>query len=86
MEYHLSYHPKIKNDFLELDKIMRHRINEAMLKKLKNYPIEYGVYLSGILHPHLKLRIGAYRVVYRVDEKKKEVYVLAVGERKDKIR
>jgi mRNA interferase RelE/StbE len=40
--------------------------------------------LSGNLTDFRKLRVGDYRVVYQVREKRVVVYVLAVGLRRDK--
>ena len=47
-------------------------------------PLEFGAPLSGNLADFRKLRIGDYRVVYQVREKKVVVFVLAIGPRRDK--
>lgn len=53
-------------------------------KKLTTAPDQYGAPLSHNLKNFRKLRIGDYRVVYRIVEKKVIVFVLAVGPRRDK--
>jgi mRNA interferase RelE/StbE len=44
----------------------------------------FGDPLTGNLAGFRKLRVGDYRVVYQVQDKKVVVYVLAVGPRRDK--
>lgn len=83
MSYSFSYHPKVKQDFLEIDPVLSTMIQKTMIEKLSSYPLHYGEYLHGQLHPYRKLRVGDYRIVYRVYEKKIVVYVIAVGNRRD---
>ena len=52
--------------------------------KLTKAPLQFGASLSGNLANFRKLRIGDYRVVYQVKEKKVIVFVLAIGIRRDK--
>jgi mRNA interferase RelE/StbE len=39
--------------------------------------------LSGVLHNRFRYRVGDWRVVYRVDEKDKQVIILVIAYRSD---
>jgi len=45
-------------------------------------PIKYGFYLRGSLKGYRKLRVGDWRVIYRVVDDK-EIRIIAIGNRKD---
>jgi len=51
---------------------------------LTKAPEKFGALLSNNLKNFWKLRIGDFRVVYQVFNKKLIVFVLAVGPRRDK--
>lgn len=50
-------------------------------KKLTSDPAQYGEALHGDLGGYLKLRVSGFRVVYRIEEERVWVLVLAVGKR-----
>ena len=78
----LRYHPRVPSD--DLSKIpvqARQRIARAIEARLTTSPEHFGVPLKGSLHGFWKLRIGDYRVVFKVDAN--DVWILAVLHRKD---
>lgn len=56
---------------------------KAIDKKLKIDPLQYGDRLHRSLHPLFKLRSGDVRIVYRVEEETRQVFILAIGNRRD---
>lgn len=84
MIWTVIYHHDIEEDLLSLGPAMARRIVRAIESKLTRSPLDLGTPLSGNLADFRKLRVGNCRVVYRVFEKRVEVYVLAVGPRRDK--
>jgi len=70
-----------KEDLRDMDGAIKRRILKE-LKKLQIAPKEYGLPLRGELHGFYKLRVGDYRVVYRVDEEKKYVICLIIQHRR----
>ena len=58
------------------------RIENAIKKRLIINPIKYGFYLHGSLKGYRKLRVGDWRVIYRVINDK-EIRIIAIGNRKD---
>jgi len=43
--------------------------------------IKYGYYLRGSLKGYRKLRVGDWRIIYRIIDK--EIRIIAIGNRKD---
>jgi len=84
MSWSVIYHQNVEEDLLSLGPAMARRIVKAIDAKLTQSPLDFGVPLSGNLTGFRKLRVGDCRVVYRVIESQVEVYVLAVGPRRDK--
>lgn len=84
MSWTVIYHQDVEEDFLSLGSAMARRIVKAIDTKLTQSPLSFGATLSGDLSGFRKLRVGDCRVVYRVYERRVEVYVLAVGPRRDK--
>jgi mRNA interferase RelE/StbE len=84
MVWSIYYHPEVAEDLESVGHSAARRIMRAIDSKLLNAPLEFGAPLSGNLANFRKLRIGDYRVVYQVREKKVVVFVLAIGPRRDK--
>jgi mRNA-degrading endonuclease RelE of RelBE toxin-antitoxin system len=59
------------------------RILRAIKKKLSEGPGDFGSPLGGGLKGFWKLKVGAYRVIYRIFEKEKLVDVALVGFRRN---
>jgi mRNA interferase RelE/StbE len=67
MPFELRYHPDVKsNDIPLLDAKMRTRIKKAIETRLSTAPQQYGEPLRKTLHGYWKLRVGDYRVVFKI--------------------
>lgn len=84
MSWDILYHKDVDDDLKSVGPSAAGRIIKTIDKKLTTAPDQYGIPLSHNLKNFRKLRIGDYRVVYRIVEQKVIVYVLAVGPRRDK--
>lgn len=84
MTWDILYHKDVDDDLKSVGPSAASRIIKIINKKLTAAPDQYGIPLSHNLKNFRKLRIGDYRVVYRIVEQKVIVYVLAVGPRRDK--
>ena len=79
----IKYHPRVKSDDIpRLSSNIAVRIENAIRGRLIVNPIKYGFYLRGSLKGYRKLRVGNWRVIYRVVDDK-EIRILAIGNRKD---
>ena len=81
MEYQPIYHQDIPHDLAEISGNIKGRIRRAIEARLLIDPVSYGLPLRKSLHGHRKLRVGDYRIIYRIHGK--EVIILKIGHRKD---
>lgn len=82
MSYTLRYHPAVRDDDLpKISAEARRRIGRLIQARLGTDPARFGAPLTGSLRGYWKLRVGDYRVVFKVAGR--EVWILAVLHRKD---
>ena len=81
MPFTILYHPDVKSiDIPLIDARMRERIRKAIETRLMAAPQDYGTPLRKTLAGYWKLRVGDYRVVFRIG--KSTVHVLGIRHRK----
>lgn len=83
--YEIIYHPLVAEDFKKILKHDLRKIIAAILKKLRIDPFAYGKALSGELKGYFRLRVGQYRVIYRIEKERVVVEIIKIGIRKDLI-
>ncbi len=78
--YIITYHPLVvRDDIPRIDVLHRRKIKESIERKLTIHPDIFGVPLRRSLKGHRKLRVGDYRVVFRIE--RKDVRILAIMHR-----
>ena len=81
MGFTIRYHPLVKDkDLPQINNRMKSRIKRAIETRLATEPQSYGEPLRKTLKGYWKLRVGDYRVVYKMSAR--EVTVLAIVHRK----
>ncbi|MBI5196428.1 MAG: type II toxin-antitoxin system RelE/ParE family toxin [Nitrospirae bacterium] len=81
MPFELKYHPDVKAvDIPLLDEKIKKRIKTAIEIRLTAAPHQYGEPLRKTLKGYWKLRVGDYRVVYKIAHG--EVRILGIIHRK----
>ena len=81
MPFELKYHLDVKSvDIPLLDARLRTRIKNAIKTRLMTAPHLYGEPLRKTLRGYWKLRVGDYRVVFKIVEV--EVWILGIIHRK----
>jgi mRNA interferase RelE/StbE len=82
VSYTLRYHPAVRTDDLpKISSEARRRIARLIEARLGTEPARFGAPLSGSLRGYWKLRVGDYRVVFKVTWR--AVWILAVVHRRD---
>ena len=81
MPYHLFYHPGISRDVSLLPANIKNRIRRAIEERLAVDPLRFGDPLKRSLQGYRKLRVGDYRVIYRIEQE--NVVILKIGHRKE---
>jgi len=82
--WEIIYHKDVDADLRSVGPAAARRIMLTINEKLTSAPEKFGVSLSSNLKNFRKLRIGDFRVVYQVANKKVIVFILAIGPRRDK--
>ena len=81
MPFALRYHPSVKEtDIPALNARMKKRIRNAIETRLTSEPQKYGEPLRKTLKGYWKLRVGDYRVVFKIVGQ--EVWILGIIHRK----
>jgi mRNA interferase RelE/StbE len=82
MRYDLIYHPDVlKEDLRHIPANIKARIRKAIETRLLKDPVLYGQPLRHSLKGHRKLRIGDWRIIYRIEHF--TIIVLMIGNRRD---
>lgn len=82
MNWRAIYHPDVeKEDIPKIPKNLQERIKRAIELRLLSDPVLAGRPLRRSLKGHRKLRVGDYRVIYRIEGS--EVVILIIGHRKE---
>jgi mRNA interferase RelE/StbE len=77
----VRYHPDVREvDLPRINARMQERIRRAIESRLMTAPQEYGLPLRKSLGGYWKLRVGDYRIVFKVEGG--IVHVLAIRHRK----
>jgi mRNA interferase RelE/StbE len=80
--YKLRYHPYVKEkDLTKINEIMKKRIRIAIEKRLMVDPVKYGEPLRKTLKGYRRLRVGDYRIVYKIEQE--DMIILGICHRKD---
>jgi mRNA-degrading endonuclease RelE of RelBE toxin-antitoxin system len=73
----------VSRDIPSLSKSAKTLILKAIEERLMVDPISFGKPLRYTLKGYRRLRVGRYRIVYKIDEKRRTVIVNAIDHRKD---
>ncbi|EKD70303.1 MAG: hypothetical protein ACD_46C00575G0003 [uncultured bacterium] len=73
----------VDEDIIALPKLAKRQIQKAIEERLTVDPIGFGKPLRFSLKGHRRLRVGDYRVVYRIEVENNSVLVIAIKHRKD---
>ena len=81
MEYNLIYHPDVKKvDLPKIDAKNKSMIKRAIEERLTTSPEVYGKPLRRSLKGYWKLRVGIFRIVFRIAGQ--DIRILAIIDRK----
>ena len=84
LKWNLVFTPEVKDDFKRLDRSLQKRINERLNWLQNNFDEIIPSALGGEWRGFFKLRIGDWRVIYKV-EWNKNLIIIYIINRRDKI-
>ena len=73
----------VDHDIPSLTSAVRDRIRRAIESKLMTDPLHFGKPLRDSLSGHRSLRVGDYRVLYRLAHEERAVHIVAIAHRRD---
>lgn len=79
-EFRIYYQPLVYEDIAGINRTNLIRIEKAIGQKLATSPQTYGLPLRGTLKKYWKLRVGDYRVIFKM--KPQIITVLLIAHRK----
>ena len=81
MAYRLIYHTDVKNtDLAKIDNKNKAMIKRAIKERLSTQPEKYGSPLQRTLKGYWKLRVGDYRVIFKISGY--DILILGIMNRK----
>jgi len=83
VEYRVRYlEVVVRKHIPALPPTVKARIKRAIEERLATDPISFGKPLQYSLKGHRRLRVGDYRIIYRIDTQTNTVIVVAIKHRK----
>ena len=73
----------VEDDIPSLPKVIREQVKKAIEQRLTQDPVGLGKPLRYSFVGHRRLRVGDYRIVYRIDHQKRTVIIVAIKHRKE---
>ena len=78
MTYEIIYVDKaVKDDIPKISGLYKDRVKKAIETKLITEPDLFGKPLRRSLRGYLKLRVGDYRIIFRIENKKVKIFAIA---------
>lgn len=80
--FEIIYHPDVAaKDLPKIASDIKSRIKKSIEEKLRSAPQEFGAPLRRTLKGYWKLRVGDYRVIYKIEGR--TVIVFRIGHRRE---
>lgn len=80
--YKIEYGEDVEESLEKIPKNIRERIKKGIEQRLSTAPFDYGKPLEGQWKGHRRLRVGDYRVIYKIFEEKIVVFIVEIDHRK----
>ncbi|QOD38195.1 type II toxin-antitoxin system RelE family toxin [Candidatus Wolbachia massiliensis] len=84
--YTIKYLKSIRKDTSAFPKSVKLRIKNAINGRIVTDPISNGETLKGKFKGHWKLKIGSYRIIYRINTAERIVTITSIKHRKESYR
>ena len=81
-QFDIFYHPDVaQKDLPRISADQKQRIRRAIEQKLAFFPHEFGAPLRHTLKGYWKLRVGDWRIIYKIEGK--NLTILRIGHRRE---
>ena len=77
VNFEIHYHDHVvKEDIPKLSSLLKQQIKTAIEQKLTNHPELFGKPLRQSLNGYRKLRVGDYRIIFRIEKKNVKIFMI----------
>lgn len=77
MRFEIVYHQDVvRDDIPKLDVFIKKKIRRAIEEKLFENPDVFGKPLRRSVKGYRKLRVGDYRIIFRIEKKKVKIFII----------
>lgn len=73
----------VNEDIPDLPKNAKRQVQKAIEERLTVDPVGFGKPLRYSLKGHRRLRVGDYRIIYRIEAEDNQVLIIAIKHRKN---
>ena len=78
LAFEIVYHLEVvREDIPRIGEVWRSKIKSAIEEKLVTHPDVYGKPLRRSLRGYRKLRVGDYRIIFRIDGARIKIFAIA---------
>jgi mRNA interferase RelE/StbE len=81
IEFEIELNEIAQRQFLDLDPVVRDRLDRFLATGVARNPRRIGKALQGPLKGYWRYRLGHYRIICRIEDDTRRVVVVAVGHR-----
>ena len=81
--WEVRYKKSVTKDVKKISPVIRRILRRAIENKLMSDPLRYGVPLRRTLKGFMKLRVGDWRIIFTIGERRKVVTIFKVGHRRE---
>ena len=81
--YNVHYLEEVLKDIKNIPTNVRKTIKSAIETRIMIDPFSYGKPLRYSWKGHRRIRVGDYRIIYKIIEEKKEILIIAIKHRKE---
>ncbi|HAZ12819.1 MAG: hypothetical protein A2X86_04055 [Bdellovibrionales bacterium GWA2_49_15] len=82
-QWTILYTKSARTEIDNLDSSIKKIIKKTIEDKLMTDPLKFGLPLRRNLSGLFKLRVGDYRIIYKIEKREVIVLVISLGHRKD---
>lgn len=84
-DWTIEFRPNARNEFRKLDRSVQRRVINYLEQRViaSGNPRQFGKLLSGDMGEFWSYRVGDYRIISLIEDKRLVVVVVSVGHRRD---